>query len=66
MNTTKTEPRFLVFSGLAKIANDSGCKDEHSYWLPPGKDRVEFEASKRADLAARITKNTVIYWSNNG
>jgi hypothetical protein len=60
----KSETRYLIFSGLTKAANDSGAKNTQSYWLPPGKDRAEFEAAKRESLAARITKNTMIYWSH--
>jgi hypothetical protein len=60
----KSETRYLIFSGLTKAANDSGAKDTQSYWLPPGKDRAEFESSKRKSLASRITKNTTIYWSH--
>jgi hypothetical protein len=55
--------RYLVFSGLKKTANDLGAKDTHCYWLPPGADRNEFYAKREASLAGRISKNTVIFWS---
>lgn len=55
--------RYLVFSGLLKTANDSGSKDLHCYWLPPGTDRAEFEARKRKALESKISKNTTVYWS---
>lgn len=61
--TTETTARFLIFSGLRKIANDSGCKDLHCYWLPPATDRADFEARKRTALASRISPNTTVYWS---
>ena len=64
MKTKSPTDRFLVFSGLTKTANDSGCKDLHCYWLPPATDAAEFEARMRGRLATRISQNTTVYWSS--